>query len=137
MGTSIFKNILNLSPDGDINLHSSRNIYIECEETLAVKAKNINIETSTGNSKGKTIGGDINIAKTAHINTEAVISANKIYANEGKIDIFESKFCKMIGRFAGYFWGHYKDATAQFFNSHGLKEDQIPEVLSVKDENNK
>lgn len=126
-----------ISSDGDINLHSSRNIYIECEETLAVKAKNINIETSTGNSEGKTIGGDINIAKTAHINTEAVISANKIYANEGKIDIFESKFCKMIGRFAGYFWGHYKDATAQFFNSHGLKEDQIPEVLSVKDEDNK
>lgn len=126
-----------ISSDGDINLHSSRNIYIECDETLAVKAKNINIETSTGNSEGKSIGGDINIAKTAHINTEAVISANKIYANEGKIDVFESKFCKMIGRFAGYFWGHYKDATAQFFNSHGLKEDQIPEVLSVKDENNK
>lgn len=125
-----------ISSDGDINLHSSRNIYIECEETLAVKAKNINIETSTGNSEGKTIGGDINIAKTAHINTEAVISANKIYANEGKIDIFESKFCKMIGRFAGYFWGHSKGAPDGFFNSHGLKEDQIPEVLSVKDKKN-
>lgn len=122
-----------ISSDGDINLHTSRNIYMECDETLAIKAKQINIETHTGKDAGENaVGGDINIAKVGHINTKATISANKIYANEGKVDVFETGKIKAIGELAGTFLG-YAEADASFFQGKELKK---PEILSVNDEKN-
>lgn len=103
-----------ISSDGDINLHTSKNVFIECEETLALKAKKINIETiADGSDKNKDpVGGDINIKNVAHINTKAVINANAINALEGKINTFESKGGQVIGGFAGVFYGKTKSSEA-------------------------
>lgn len=118
---------ITMSSDGDINLHSKQSIYIECDETLAMKAKKINIETKiaenseddNGNADGTKVGGDINIKNVGHINTSAVINSKEINAEKGKINTFEALGGKVIGEMAGVFFGKTKSGDVP-----GMPEDK-------------
>lgn len=105
-----------ISSDGDINLHTKKNVYIEAEETIALKAKDINIETI----------GDINIAETPHINTEAIINGRELNFEKGKINNLEASSGKMIGEMGGTFYGLCGGSEIPGFPESNLKN--IPDI---------
>ena len=91
---------VSIASEGNINLHSKESILIECDKTIAMKAKKMNIETT----------GDINVAKTPHIITKAEIRGTNIQCEEGNITTLQSSGAKLKGRFEGTLKGFAETA---------------------------
>lgn len=109
-----------MSSDGDINLHTSKNIYMEAGETIAMRAKRINIESK----------GDMNIFGTPHINTKAVINCSEVNAEKGKINTFEANGGKMIGEMGGTFFGLCGGSKIPGYPESNLEK--MPEIEPFK-----
>lgn len=105
---------VNVASEGDINLHTSGNIFLEAgmDKTIGLRAGTISIET----------GGDLNI-DSHHINTNSVISSEELLSKKGNISTFVSSDSMIKGTFNGFLQG-----TAYYAESSGL----FPENLKNK-----
>lgn len=105
---------VSVGSEGDINLHAMGNIYIEAGGKIAMKGRDMNIETV----------GDIDIYNTKHINTEASISATELLAENGNISTFESSGAQIMGTFTGTL-----DGTAYYATYSGAVPELQPAAL--------
>ena len=109
---------VSVASDGDINLHTKKNVFIEADETLAIKAEKINIETK----------GDINVFNTPHIITKAEIRGTNIQCEKGNITTLESSGAKLKGQFQGTLKGTAETAMAIIQVSTKLNDLEIAKL---------
>lgn len=103
---------VNVASEGDVNIHTKGNIFLESDETIALKGKSVKIEAS----------GDLDISAN-HMNSQAIISAEEILAKKGNISSFVSGAATINGTFQGFLKG-----TAYYSESQGM----FPENLKNK-----
>ena len=99
-----------ISSDGDINLHTSKNVFIEAENEIAMKAPYINIESDK-----------IDVFNAKEIRTQASLSVVELTAEKGQINTFESVGGKVIGDFEGILRGK-AIPNPKYDNKNDIKE---------------
>ena len=102
----------NISCEGDINLHTVGNIFIEAGKTIALRGNDIKIESNSN--------VDIN---SPHIRSDSILSTNEVLAKKGNISTFVSSDSTLKGTFNGFLQG-----TAYYAESSGI----FPENLKNK-----